>query len=546
MLRIELQFPSGRYHATPWGQHVNEGVVEWPPSPWRLLRALVAVWHAKATSEVAEETLVGLVEALARELPHYELPPAIASHTRHYMPLGQLKDGVERTSKVFDTFVCLGRDDVLAVTWPRTTLPTKQAAALELILSRMSYLGRAESWVQLNAMANSDGEAASEGDTSRRVTPLIGERSPSADQELIRILCPQGPVEIASWRSRAFERHLEGLLAKKRRAAEAKGKDPSRVKVVKADKDAADAMYPKSLIEALRVNTNDLLNQGWNEAPGTRWVDYTRPRDALAGAARAFARVHSTSEPTTARFALAGQVPPRLVEGLYLAANLRKALMSHSEAAPVFSGKSPEGEPLKGNRHAFILPEAYGDHGRISHVTLYAPMGFDDVARRALAELRRLWSRTGHAQQLVLLGIGTPEEFAGSDQGAGQCPLFASSTTWLSCTPFVPTRHAKTTRSGEAKVDEYGVQIGSPEHDVRRLLVEAEHPEPVSIEPMTSTILGGKPTGWLQFKTVRNVGAGARTANRGYGFRLRFAAPVRGPIVVGYGAHFGLGLFVPE
>ncbi len=35
---IKLTFPAGRYHATPWGRHVNEGVAEWPPSPWRLLR----------------------------------------------------------------------------------------------------------------------------------------------------------------------------------------------------------------------------------------------------------------------------------------------------------------------------------------------------------------------------------------------------------------------------------------------------------------------------------------------------------------------------
>ncbi len=25
MLCIELTFPAGRYHATPWGRHVNEG-----------------------------------------------------------------------------------------------------------------------------------------------------------------------------------------------------------------------------------------------------------------------------------------------------------------------------------------------------------------------------------------------------------------------------------------------------------------------------------------------------------------------------------------
>ena len=33
MTTIELTFPAGRYHATPWGRHVNEGAVEWPLLP---------------------------------------------------------------------------------------------------------------------------------------------------------------------------------------------------------------------------------------------------------------------------------------------------------------------------------------------------------------------------------------------------------------------------------------------------------------------------------------------------------------------------------
>ncbi|MFH1303100.1 MAG: type I-U CRISPR-associated protein Csb2, partial [Planctomycetota bacterium] len=47
MIAIEMKFPTGKLHATPWGRHVNEGAVEWPPSPWRFLRALLAVWHHK-------------------------------------------------------------------------------------------------------------------------------------------------------------------------------------------------------------------------------------------------------------------------------------------------------------------------------------------------------------------------------------------------------------------------------------------------------------------------------------------------------------------
>ena len=32
MLTIGIKFPAGRYHATPWGRNVNEGVVEWAVS----------------------------------------------------------------------------------------------------------------------------------------------------------------------------------------------------------------------------------------------------------------------------------------------------------------------------------------------------------------------------------------------------------------------------------------------------------------------------------------------------------------------------------
>ena len=61
---LKLTFPGGRYHATPWGRHVNEGVPEWPPSPWRLLRALVAVWKRTCpdlTQEQVQPVLAALV-----------------------------------------------------------------------------------------------------------------------------------------------------------------------------------------------------------------------------------------------------------------------------------------------------------------------------------------------------------------------------------------------------------------------------------------------------------------------------------------------------
>ena len=87
MIGLSIRFPAGRFHATPWGRHVNEAVPEWPPSPWRLLRALVATWKRKLNEDPL--CMPEVVESLLRKLsspPEFFLPPATVGHTRHYMP----------------------------------------------------------------------------------------------------------------------------------------------------------------------------------------------------------------------------------------------------------------------------------------------------------------------------------------------------------------------------------------------------------------------------------------------------------------------------
>src|SRR5438445_4158531 len=101
---IRLRFPGGQYHATSWGRHVNEGVPEWPPSPWRLLRALVAVWR-RTCPNISETQVRRILERLAHP-PQFRLPPHNVAHTRHYVPLGKkspVEIGGGGTTLVFDT-----------------------------------------------------------------------------------------------------------------------------------------------------------------------------------------------------------------------------------------------------------------------------------------------------------------------------------------------------------------------------------------------------------------------------------------------------------
>jgi CRISPR-associated protein Csb2 len=143
---LAIRFPLGRYHANPWDRAVNEGASEWPPSPWRLLRALVATWHDR-WPDLPAPVLRGLLDALA-DPPCYRTPPAAAGHTRHYLPdLGHRKGDAGGTDLTLDPFLAVRREDELLVRWDGD-LPDEQRQALAKLADLLPYLGRAESVCQ--------------------------------------------------------------------------------------------------------------------------------------------------------------------------------------------------------------------------------------------------------------------------------------------------------------------------------------------------------------------------------------------------------------
>lgn len=500
MLAIELRFPASLYHATPWGRHVNEAEVEWPPSPWRFARALLATWHHKAADDLSESTVRSLIDKLCTALPRYDLPAVTGGHTRHYMPLyNSVRD--DKTARVFDAFLHVPPTEPVRMTWSGVMLDATEEAALSLLLSRLGYLGRAESWVEASLS-----KEAGEG----RCRPLLADGS-DADGELVRLLVPQSPQSYIEWRT-----SRNGTSGKR-------GKKGVEV---------ADTLF-----DALHVETADLRKAGWSQPPGSVYLEYVRPREGQVSSKSA------TVQPVTvARYAVASPVPPLLTQAISFAERVHKTLVDKSNGLEVFRGTDDARRPLTGHRHAYILCEANSrEHDKITHVTLFTTSGFDATAQAALGSVEHVYGRSGHIAHLVLLGIGSPPDFAGTNVRAGQCALFARRKVWRSLTPFVSTRHPK-----PRKFDAAGRIVGSPAHDLCRLLREQGFPEPVSVEELEGTRISGHQTRWLEFRTMRYDGEGTRSTNRGCGFRIEFPSEVAGPIAVGYGAHFGLGVFVPD
>ena len=181
---LVLTFPLGRYHATPWGRHVNEGAIELPPSPWRLLRMLYAVWRTRAP-DLDTETMHDLLIALAVP-PTFHVPRHAPGHTRHYYP-----DSVAGTDRTLDAFAAFETDADLAVEWP-FDLPAEQRAALERLAGSIPYFGRADS------VCTGSVPATWTPDAHERWAPLDVAESVDPTATVTAVLAPEPRLEIAA------------------------------------------------------------------------------------------------------------------------------------------------------------------------------------------------------------------------------------------------------------------------------------------------------------------------------------------------------------
>ena len=102
------------------------------------------------------------------------------------------------------------------------------------------------------------------------------------------------------------------------------------------------------------------------------------------------------------------------------------------------------------------------------------------------------------------------------------------SCSWISVTPFVPPRFLKC-RGANTLLGQINAELAS------RNLPSVEAIEEL---PRNSETLSLR-----HFVRRRQRGGTPPPVDVGYSLRLRFAEPITGPVTLGYGSHFGLGLF---
>jgi CRISPR-associated protein Csb2 len=212
-------------------------------------------------------------------------------------------------------------------------------------------------------------------------------------------------------------------------------------------------------------------------------------------------------------FSLSASAPLAVADRAELLRAVRRALMALSRdnkgnVPPLFSGHEPDGAPAGSGRHSHVFLACIDREGRIEQLIVAAPWAIDRTARPdrgQRAEFDRVAAslETVRAGRLGVLAL----QIASADTR-----LTGPARTWESHTDYRPTRHAGRGKDPAAAL-------------LRDVAAECQRrglPRP-EVEV-------------LNLSVGPNEGIAAR-------LRLRFAAAVTGPILLGRDSHHGGGLF---
>lgn len=230
--------------------------------------------------------------------------------------------------------------------------------------------------------------------------------------------------------------------------------------------------------------------------------------------------VKQSTLPQIARLAVSMVGAPKLHHAISVGAAVRGALIQMAPDQVVFHGHAPDCRPAQNHQHLHVFCESQSG-GTIHRITLYAPMGFNGIAQKAIGRLNRIWGPGLPAFQVMPTGL-----FAHDDTG-----LFAKAKYWVSLTPYVCPRYPKRPQGSDGLIEQVARELalkGLPNAHIERFITQEELPD-----------------FWRNFKIGRPEGGGKRGPLPPSGLILKFDRAVQGPLTLGYGAHFGLGLFIP-
>lgn len=497
---LRQEFPLGRFHATPWRVNpFDDPHGEWPPSPWRLVRAVTARWYQWAREAQSQPDLAQLEKlqrALCNSTYAFHLPadawkgsPLRQYHPTEFgwRPAEKKKAGTRSygTSLVQDNYWCVPPE--AAVWWfvEGAEWTDELSSRLAQCLERMTYFGRAETLTRIRAAGPAD--------------EIPEPNCTLADQRTADAVPVLAPLEAATRED--IERTTDDPQAAQRSV-------PTGAQWRYAVRPERPAARERRRVPQHRPGCHLMqFAIGWNVAPDPGAI--VRLTSRFRGAVlRELLRLKTGDARVT----------------------WAKADRDVREAVADMAGKDANGDALKGRRHTEFLAWCEGD--RPTRLLVWrGAREFDACEQQAilLAAMRDVsWAAAGSDAddwkvRLMPLDAAVPAP-PGFDGRAA--------ATWDSVTPFVPPRHHL--RAGKPRERE------APAEQIRRELQRRGFAQPVQVEIEPSPA-------WVTVHVPRRQAAqrAAIGQRRGHWVSLRFASPVVGPIRLGHSSSFGLGLFRP-
>lgn len=334
MITLGFHFDAGRYHATKWATSASEGQIDWPPSPWRILRAIVSSWKTYH-DDIPDDAMSPIIRAMCSEAPKFRLPPASQSHTRHYVPVIS-HDGksLTKTEKMIDAFLVIGGNETLYVMWS-CEISEEQKSTLQAIVQDLRYLGRAESWCHAFV-------------ADERIEPNcapLGSDDVVGDAQITDIMCP---------------RH-------------------------------------DATLENICVRVQDLHYKNTPYPPKTTMINYVIQPHAKIGTRAATSylaqdatvvrfRITGSVKPKITEVVAVGDAFKRVAMAKYRRQN------PDVEMSGTLSGRNPDRSVKKDNHsHAFFLPTAEDNSRVLDHITVVSKEPFTDKEIQALGAVKKVW-----------------------------------------------------------------------------------------------------------------------------------------------------------
>lgn len=499
-LVLRQEFPLGRLHATPWRVNpFDDPYGEWPPSPWRLVRAVTARWYQWARETEAPTDLARLEKvqaALCRSTYSFHLPPDARKgrplkqyHPTEFgwRPAERKKPGTRSygTSLVQDNYWCVPPEAPVWWFIEGDDWTDELRTLLAQCLERITYFGRAETLTRIGIVVSSHGIPAPNCE-------LIDKRAAGAVPVL-------SPLKDATRND--IERTTDDAEAVRRAV-------PPGARWLYAVRPSRPESSERRRVPAHRPDCHLMqFAIGWNVAPEPRAI--VRLTSRFRGAVlRELLRL-KTGDP---------------------AATWTRVSKDVREAVADMAGKDSNDEPLKGHRHTEFLAWCEGNYPT-RLLVWRGSRAFDADEQEAilLAAAREVsWAAAGSDSDEWKVRLVPLDRDVPPPPGFDGRP----SITWDSVTPYVPPRHhlrRGKEREGDSTVDQ-----------IRRELLERGITPEVTIEVV------GTPR-WVSVHVPRREGNKRASIGdrRGQMIQLRFAAATQGPIRLGHSSSFGLGLFRP-